>query len=144
MVSHCSVVWILLLAHVHLQVARSVHVPALREVETAAATCPADEDLANARNQLMRDLVTSLDIPILYQCGNTTGWRRVAYLDMTDPSHSCPSGLAFKSISGLRLCGRADNNPGCWSTIYNISGIEYNNVCGRVRGYQYGGTSAFA
>ena len=27
-----------------------------------------------------------------YTCGGTSGWRRVVYLDMTDPNTSCPSG----------------------------------------------------
>ena len=28
----------------------------------------------------------------LHKCGDTYGWRRVAYLDMTDPNTNCPSG----------------------------------------------------
>ena len=27
-----------------------------------------------------------------YDCGGTWGWRRVVYLDMTDPNTNCPSG----------------------------------------------------
>ena len=64
---------------------------------------------------------------------------------MTDPSQLCPSGLALKTYSpGLRLCGRATNDPGvCWSTFYNTGGSQYSRVCGRVRGYQFGSNSAF-
>ena len=28
----------------------------------------------------------------VYQCGGTGGWRRAVYLDMKDPSTTCPSG----------------------------------------------------
>jgi len=132
----------ILFANDLLQVAASVHVPTLRQVGSPNATCPADEDLTDARNQLRQNIVVSLGTT--YPCGNSTGWRRVGYLDMTDSSQSCPPGLAFKSNSGLRLCGRVDTNSGCWSTTYNTSGLQYRSVCGRVRGYQNGATSAFA
>ena len=55
-----------------------------------------------------QDWHLSRNISITINCGGTTGWRRVGYLDMTDPSQSCPSGLALKTYSpGLRSCGRA-------------------------------------
>ena len=83
------------------------------------------------------------------ECGGT-GWRRVGYLDMTDPSQSCPSGLALKYYHPtLRTCGRSVNaqynndTAGCWSTFYATGGSQYSQVCGRVRGYQWGHTDAF-
>ena len=41
----------------------------------------------------------------LYQCGGTYGWRRVVYLDMTDPNTNCPSGwnLTTYEPSGWEL-----------------------------------------
>ena len=38
-------------------------------------------------------------------CGGTGGWRRVVYLDMTDPSRTCPSGWQLTGYS-KRTCGR--------------------------------------
>ena len=107
---------------------------------TTTGACPSEQDRLNIRNEFSRN--TSITI----NCGGTTGWRRVGYLDMTDPSQSCPSGLALKTYSpGLRSCGRATNNTigGCWSTFYNTGGSPYSSVCGRVRGYQFGVTDVF-
>ena len=44
---------------------------------------------------------------------------------------------------GLRSCGRASNNQGCWPTVYDTGAPQYSRVCGRVRGYQFGVTQAF-
>ena len=41
----------------------------------------------------------------VYTCGGTGGWRRVVYLDMTDPNTNCPSGWQLTSHS-KRTCGR--------------------------------------
>jgi len=129
-----SITCILLLTYLlhHVQIAYSVR-KLVRAVTTTAATCNlTDEELANARNQILQDVATVLNTT--HPCGSIAGWRRVAYLDMTDPSQSWPSGLAFKSISGLRLCGRADTNPGCWSTIYDVSGVGTTMCVGESEG----------
>ena len=112
---------------------------------SAAGTCPSDQNLMDAKNELRQNISAILtDIRSSNtSCGGTPGWRRVGYLDMTDPSQSCPSGLALKAYSGLRLCGRATNSAGCWSTFYNTGSSQYSRVCGRVRGYQLGNTGAF-
>ena len=44
-----------------------------------------------------------------YECGGTFGWRRVVYLDMTDPNTNCPSGWRFVTYSSKRLCGRVSS-----------------------------------
>ena len=40
-----------------------------------------------------------------YECGGTGGWRRVVYLDMTNPNTNCPSGWQLTSHS-KRTCGK--------------------------------------
>jgi hypothetical protein len=35
--------------------------------------------------------------PAIYSCKGTTGWRRIAFINMTDTSYSCPSGLVLTS-----------------------------------------------
>ncbi len=107
-------------------------------------TCPAEQDTIRSKSQLRQNISTILAGLVVHDCGGTPGWRRVGYLDMTDPSQSCPSGLAFKNYtSNVRSCGRASTAAGCWSTFYNTGGSQYSRVCGRVRGYQFGATSAF-
>ena len=79
----------------------------------------------------------------VYSCGGTGGWRRVVYLDMTDPHTTCPSGWNMTGYS-KRTCGR--NNTGyhtCSSATFPVSGREYSRVCGRIKAYQWGNTAAF-
>ena len=111
---------------------------------TATGACPSEQDRIDIHNELNQNISTLLKAVAMNRCGGSA-WRRVGYLDMTDPSQSCPSGLALKTYSpGLRSCGRATNNTaGCWSTFYNTGGSPYSRVCGRVRGYLFGGTAAF-
>ncbi len=73
-------------------------------------------------------------------CNSTGGWMRVAHLDMTDPTHHCPTG--FREItSPKRTCGRPGS--GCYSTSYPVNAISYSRVCGRIKAYQYDTTDAF-
>ena len=81
-------------------------------------------------------------------CGYKGEWVRVAYLDMTNSSHTCPSG--FSLYTAPRRCGLqiyryrySYDNLGCVSVTYPSHGIEYRRVCGRVTGYQKGTTDAF-
>ena len=73
-------------------------------------------------------------------CGSTGGWMRVAELDMTDPTQSCPSGFMLIT-SPKRSCGRPGS--GCVSTTFPVHGVQYSRVCGRVIAYQYGSIDAF-
>ena len=100
---------------------------------------------ANHSSQLekIQDCVTYLKIihgP--YTCGGTGGWRRVAYLDMTDPSTTCPSGWNMTGYS-KRTCGRAiDGTNTCDSATFPVGG-EYNKICGKIRAYQWATTDGF-
>ena len=76
-------------------------------------------------------------------CNTTGGWMRVANLDMTDPNQDCPTGFQQVNTSApLRTCGRP-GPAGCVSTIFQIYGVEYTHVCGRVTAYQFGTPDAF-
>ena len=78
-----------------------------------------------------------------YTCGWTGGWRRVVYLDMTDPSTTCPSGWNMTGYS-KRTCGRAtDGTNICDSATFPVRGGEYTRICGRIRAYQWGGVDGF-
>ena len=78
-----------------------------------------------------------------YNCGGTGGWRRVVYLDMTDPHTTCPSGWKMTGYSKL-TCGRIGNGlRTCSSATFPVSGGEYSRVCGRIKAYQQGATAEF-
>ena len=63
------------------------------------------------------------------QCGGP-GWRRVVFLDMTNTSHECPSGLQLTSYS-RRTCGRAKSSSGsCSSTRFSVGGSTAECVAG--------------
>ena len=61
-------------------------------------------------------------------CGGP-GWRRVVFLDMTDPNQNCPSGLTQTSYS-VRSCGRPSTAEyaSCFSTLFQNDGSQYNQV----------------
>ena len=71
-------------------------------------------------------------------------WRIIAYFDTT-LGHPCPSGLRTftNTTTKQTACGTTTEGPVCISMNFSTGG-NYTNVCGRVRGYQYGGsTTAF-
>ena len=75
-------------------------------------------------------------------CGNITGWTRVAYLNMTQPHATCPPPLVMRNTTaGLTLCH--SSKSGCNSVLYSTLDLSYSQVCGRVRGYQLGRTNGF-
>ena len=79
-----------------------------------------------------------------YTCGGTGGWRRVVYLDMTDPCTDCPCGWQLTEYS-KRTCGK--NSTGgrtCDSAIFPVSGGPYKKICGRINAYQYREPDGFA
>ena len=75
-------------------------------------------------------------------CGGP-GWRRVAFINMTDLNQNCPQGLNLTTYS-IRSCGRGHTGRGdCSSVTFPVDGPQYNQVCGRVLAYRWGLTYAF-
>ena len=72
----------------------------------------------------------------------TGGWVRVANLNMTDPNQQCPENLQLSYTSPIRLCGRTTDRS-CDSVIFTTYGVQYRQVCGRVRGYQFASPDGF-
>ena len=75
-------------------------------------------------------------------CGGEGGWTRVAFVNMSLSGATCPQGLTQRLFTGKNYCGR--NIIGCQSTVFPTRGLSYSRVCGRLRGYQFGGTDAFS
>ena len=63
------------------------------------------------------------------------GITRVAYLDMTDNSTTCPRHLELIEESGKRMCGSPLTGTRFTSVVYPTFNIKYNHVCGRASGY---------
>ena len=79
----------------------------------------------------------------LYYCGGTGGWRRVVYLDMTNPNTTCPSGWQLTRLP-RRTCGRATGGANTHdSATFRVTGGEYNKICGKIRAYQYASPDGF-
>ena len=69
---------------------------------------------------------------------------RVANLNMTDPDQQCPGNLNLSHTDQpIRLCGRSTDDSSCDSVTFTTYGVQYQQVCGRVRGYQFAYTDAF-
>ena len=96
--------------------------------------CPSVE---RARNEIRETVISSF-------CRGPE-WRRIAFINMTDTSYNCPTGLNLTSYSKrTKSCGRSHTTyGGCSSTTFSVGGLPYSRVCGRIRGYQFGRTGAF-
>ena len=77
-------------------------------------------------------------------CGGVTGgWMRVAYLDMTNSSHQCPSGLSQRTDSGVRSCAASSDLATCSSVLYRSHAIQYSQLCGKIIAYQANSMDGF-
>ena len=102
-------------------------------------SCPSQE-IERARNEI-RTASQAL-VMQSYSCGGTTGWRRVVYLNMSDPSQQCPS--VWQEIpTPHRVCGRRSTSPSCEGLTYSTGSEQYDQVCGRIIGYQLSTPDAF-
>jgi len=111
-------------------------------------TCPSEaqeemvrSEVDNATRGLLRESV----VPALQQtisCGGS-GWRRVAYLNMSDPAQQCPS-VWQEITTPHRVCGRRSASASCEGLNYTTGSEQYDQVCGRIIGYQLGSPDAFS
>ena len=78
-------------------------------------------------------------------CGGVTGgWTRVAELD-TNNTTQCPGDLRYLDKNSVTVCGiRITSFPPAFSSAtFNLSGILYSRMCGRIKAYQFGTPEAF-
>ena len=111
-------------------------------------TCPSEAQQGIVRNEVINatwGLLRESVIPALQQnisCGGS-GWRRVAYLNMSDPTQQCPS-VWQEITTPHRVCGRRSTTYGsCEGLTYSTGSEQYDQVCGRMIGYQIGTPDAF-
>ena len=140
-----QLVLLTLVAFAIVQAASQETIAARTTIVEAGQTCPTAEQ----RQALMDDIneevrVKLQNFPYTMSCGGTTGWRRIAYLNMTDSSHECPGELVESMYSGKRLCGQHPTaTASCTPATFSTNEREYTAVCGKIFGYQYGDTTAF-
>ena len=113
----------------------------------SSTVCPATHDVRENVTKDIRQLVKSSIIPSLTHtkrgygacdCGGP-GWRRAAYLNVSDPTQTCPPAWELIATS-RRSCSRP-SNAGIllfYSAMFPTQGIQYSQVCGRIIGYQFG------
>ena len=75
-------------------------------------------------------------------CGGIRGgWMRIANIDTTQ-GDDCPSG--WSNITQPRaLCRGSGDAAGCYSAHFSNNKVEYNSICGKLRGYQKGSPDGF-
>ena len=110
-------------------------------------TCPSEDQRGIARNEVKtaaRRLLQESVIPNLqdFFCDGSTGWKRVAYLNMSDPSQQCPS-VWQEITTPFRVCGRRSSRGSCEGLTYSTGSEQYDQVCGRIIGYERGTPSLF-
>ena len=95
-------------------------------------TCPSavEEARANASRQILNILGGLTDVP---ECGKGK-WFQVANLNMSDPQQECPSSWSVASSPG-RSCVAPASSPCDSAVFHHSSGLPYQWVCGRARGF---------
>jgi hypothetical protein len=105
--------------------------------------CPSPQERERVREEITAEVKAILSGGAVHSCNGSLGWRRVGFVNMTDPSQDCPPGLNLTSHS-IRTCGSSHHSQeSCSSTTFSVGGMEYSQVCGRIKAYQYGQTAAF-
>ena len=102
-----------------------------------------DSVLTNVTEELRKTADYMLEHAHTYECGGSGGWRRVVYLNMTDPNTNCPSGWQLTSYFKRKCSKVRTSRLSCDSVFFPVSGGDYTSVCGSIRAYQYGPTDAF-
>lgn len=120
--------------------------------------CPTQDRRDSTRDEIrneIRMLIRDVIVPgALEDCEPPTGhpsipcggpgWQQIAYVNMSDPSHHCPSGLHEVDLEPRRCVRRSDSgSAGCGSTYFSVGAMAYTSVCGRIVGYQFNGPDAF-
>lgn len=109
--------------------------------EGDGSTCPLD-GRATIINETREGIRTLIQESLSLFCDVNFGWRRVAFLNMSDQDEQCPS--PWREYTSARVCGRpTSSGPSCSSVSYTNSGGQYSFVCGRIIGYAFDSPDAF-
>ena len=122
-------------------VAGQYHFPTVTTDTAPNSECPPENQMKVIRyevshnvSKILADKFNNYTIP---ECGGS-GWRRVGFLDMTDPDQTCPDAWRLYQDDSVRACGRQESTTAsCDSIVYGTNQYEYSEVCGRIIGYQF-------
>ena len=138
-------VTVLILVGVHLisaQTFQYTNIPPVITYGDGSSSCPSEQQRASTRQEIQEKVASALGLQPPHRCG-AGEWIRIAYLNMKDPSQTCPSAWRENTTNGVRVCGRPPSSDDmCHGTFYS-TGRTYTKVCGRVIGYQIGHPDAF-
>ena len=95
--------------------------------------------------------VTKVYCSMKETCGGkgSGGWIRVAHIDMTNVTHTCPTGGTFtewtRDSPPRRLCIPRSPNSGCFSHKFPLPALSSSatQICGRITAYQNATTNGF-
>ena len=109
-------------------------------LDTPDNSCPPEGEAVrtNISNNLTDILLEiAAENTVIPACGGS-GWRQVAFLNMTNPHQTCPQAWRLYDQDSVRACGRLISNTySCDSVEYSSNGYEFTQVCGRIIGYQF-------
>ena len=104
--------------------------------ENSIPGCSTGQQREAALSEFKTIIAGKLNLATRTPCGGDL-WTRVAYLNMSDPTQSCPQNWSDRySTNELRVCGRRSGS--CSSVFYPTDGRFYSRVCGQIIGYQFG------
>ena len=134
----CTIVCVLVSAA--LVAGQVYHIPAVSMATQENSVCPPGTHLEAVKSDLSNKISDVLATK--FPCGGT-GWRQIAYLNMTDPDQTCPQQWKIHEQDTIRACGRQSSSvASCDSVQFSSNGYAYTEVCGRITGYQYGSPDA--
>ena len=117
----------------------------LSSIETSGVEfCPSTENLREGIREDVYSFLNKSILPGYPACGcGGHGWRRAAYLNMSDLTQTCPPAWELITSPG-RFCARPSSGIlSCYSAMFPVQGIQYSQVCGRIIGYQLSVPEAF-
>ena len=117
------------------------------EYTRATGSCSAKQYMKNETNSTLskvKKLIQDEINPILQSSCGSTGWTRVAFLNVTDPSAVCPSELRLLSSPVTGCTRERFSSATCDSVTFPLHGRNYSKVCGKILAFQKGGTNAFS
>ena len=85
---------------------------------------------------------TVISLAASEHCGNLN-WRRIAFINMTDPAQNCPQGLGLTAYSKRSCSRQASGRRVCYSVYFPVGNTAYSKVCGRVLAYSFGRNLGF-
>ena len=104
----CTIVIVCVLVSAALVAGQAYNMPAVsfNARYNSYTVCPPDTHLDAVKTELSNKISDVLATK--FPCGGT-GWRRIAYLNMTDPDQTCPGQWRLYEQDTIKACGRKDS-----------------------------------